>query len=335
MRKTALYLLTALLVACLMGCGRKSGIVPDMTESPPPAVEPLEAAPAISASEENASQKDLPEKMPSANVISGNAETESEPISSPVQPDPTNSSGSTTISPSAAPGTSVTSPALTAPSATEAPVPAASPSPKPVSTPAATAVPTASPRPTPTPLPAATPVPTTTPRATATPAPPATPKPTDTPRPTATPRSTATPAPAPTLTPKPTPTATPKPTATQKPAATPTTHTHSWVTESIPETGHFESRLIGYKDGDPIYDTESVWVGSANVCNVCGAEFTYAGGISDHFDETGHNGYHSRDLYESRSALVGYEQVPEYEDIWIIDTPAFSRTYCSDCGVEK
>ncbi len=110
---------------------------------------------------------------------------------------------------------------------------------------------------------------------------------------------------------------------------------HSWVTESIPETGHYESRLTGYKDGDPIYETESVWIGSANVCNVCGAEFTYTGGISDHFDSTGHNGYHSKDLYETRQVLVGYEQVPVYEDVWVIDTPASSRTYCSGCGIEK
>lgn len=110
---------------------------------------------------------------------------------------------------------------------------------------------------------------------------------------------------------------------------------HTWVTETIPEEGHHEQQLSGYRDGEPIYDIESVWIGSASVCNVCGAEYTYAGGISNHFDETNHNGYHSKDLFETQVVIVGYEQIPIYEEVWIVDTPASSRTYCSDCGAVR
>lgn len=93
--------------------------------------------------------------------------------------------------------------------------------------------------------------------------------------------------------------------------------------------------MTGYKNEDPIYDTESVWVGSTFVCNACGAEYSYAGGMSDHFDATDHNGYYAKDLYETRQIITGYEQVPVYEDVWVVDTPASSRTYCSGCGMEK
>ena len=157
------------------------------------------------------------------------------------------------------------------------------------------------------------------------------------------PASTVGPASAPVTTAKPAATSAPattaKPaatsTATATPAPTATPHTHTWITEEVPGSGHYESRFAGYADGEPIYDIESVWVGSASVCNVCGAEYTYAGGISEHQVETGHNGYHARDIYETNEVIVGYEQVAVYEDVWVIDTPDSSRTYCSDCGAEK
>ena len=119
------------------------------------------------------------------------------------------------------------------------------------------------------------------------------------------------------------------------PSETPISHAHTWVTETIPEVGHYENVFTGYEDGEPIYDTESVWIGSAAVCNVCGAEYTYAGGISDHQLETGHNGYHAKDLYETSVVIVGYEQVPVYSEKWVVDVPAGTRTYCAGCGLEK
>lgn len=136
------------------------------------------------------------------------------------------------------------------------------------------------------------------------------------------------------------PTASPEPALTAAPAAektepTATPHIHTWVTEAVPEVGHYESRLTGYEDGDPIYEIESVWIGSASVCNVCGAEYTHAGGISDHFLETGHSGYHAKDLYETHEVITGYKQVPVYADVWIVDIPTSTRTYCSGCGEEK
>lgn len=115
----------------------------------------------------------------------------------------------------------------------------------------------------------------------------------------------------------------------------PEPHTHTWITDETPEVGHYESRLTGYEDGEPIYDIESVWIGSVNVCNACGAEFSFPGEISDHFNETDHNGYHAKDLYETHEVIIGYKQVPVYADVWIVDIPASTRTYCSVCGEEK
>lgn len=212
----------------------------------------------------------------------------------------------------------------------------------------------------PTPKPTATPAPTNkpddTPTATAKPTPTATEKPEATTTPTATPKPTATPTPAPTAkpaaTPKPTettpkpaaPTATPKPTAkpaTPTPAPTATPHTHDWqpvyATRDV-TTYTTESQISGYKDGEPIYETQKTWKGNKLVCLTCGYETTDGGAWADHALETGHGGYTNERIYEYTDVIVGYEQVPIYEDVQVPHTAKedyLDHYECSGCGATK
>ena len=191
------------------------------------------------------------------------------------------------------------------------------------------------------PAPAVTPAPSPTPRVE--PPSPVVPTPTPTPKPTATPAPTPTPhvhgwgswtdVTAPTCTAS----GTQKRTCWCGASETRTVDAlgHNWTTESVTEQGHWESQITGYTDGDPLYEWQDVWVGSYAVCNACGQQFTDGWSLSSHQIEAGHNGDHSAPRYESQYVLVGYEQVPVYGDVWVIDTPASTRTYCTRCGLEQ
>ena len=137
-----------------------------------------------------------------------------------------------------------------------------------------------------------------------------------TPRPTSAPTQTTPPAPADTTAPVETdvpPVVTDPPVETEAPPVditpvpvTDPPHEHTWVTETIPESGHYETQ----------------WTGSTTVT----VGYTTVTDVEGYTDEDGN--WHD--------AITHQEPITEtqdiYENVWVVDSPASSRTYCSVCG---
>ena len=85
MRKTILFFLTVLIIACLTGCGRKAVSSTDKADSPPPMFEQTETAPGVSTPVENTSQAAHPINTPVAKAIPDDTGAETEPTAAPAQ----------------------------------------------------------------------------------------------------------------------------------------------------------------------------------------------------------------------------------------------------------
>ena len=282
-------------------------------------------------------------------AVLDNGNTASELQNSPTNSDNPNEQKTTETAASSPAGNTGTSPVTTDTSATNTSSLVAT------NTPATgTSVPTATAAPAPT----ATPKPATT---------------TSTPAPTATTKPAATSAPTPTAAAAPTATAkqatsTPVPSTTTTPAndsatewvtvqeptcTTPGWQTrhinrdgwdvvqeqmipatgHNWVTETVSEEqGHYESQQTGTRT---VVDSEG-WnehVPGYYECLRCGQTFANGEDVADHCAEEG-GGYHYVYSYDIWHPASTHEEAV-YEDVWVVDTPASTRTYCSVCGAVK
>ena len=117
-------------------------------------------------------------------------------------------------------------------------------------------------------------------------------------------------------------------------------HTHDWqpvyATREV-TTYTTEQQITGYTDGDPIYGTQDVPVGAWHICNWCGERFSTGNGISDHCEETGHNGWADEVRYETQTVITGYEQVPVYSEVQVphTSTEQYIDHYECSCGQTK
>ena len=110
-------------------------------------------------------------------------------------------------------------------------------------------------------------------------------------------------------------------------------HTHTWVTETVPEQGHYENRQTGTVT---VVDS-AAWTETTPgyyQCVSCGATFSSGEEADIHSLDVCGSGYRYVGGQSISHPAVTHEEAV-YGDVWVVDVPASTRTYCSECGASQ
>lgn len=110
-------------------------------------------------------------------------------------------------------------------------------------------------------------------------------------------------------------------------------HTHNYIEQTVPATGHYEQVQVGTEQVIVRYETRKY-----NKCLVCGGIQYTDEEMRGHADPSSpyyHPGCEfSRGLIYTEQVPV-YEEKPIYENKWVEDTPATTIRICSICGQQE